>query len=104
MSSRFPGVIQSRFGRFDPATSCPKGCQAEAALLIDLAQLLFQFSDQGPNALLGEFVRDGQIGHLAILQNLHFKLNTLVFVGQWRPLFKERRRMATQKVSDFLWW
>jgi hypothetical protein len=49
-----------------------------AALLVDLPELLFQFSDQSVYTLLGFIVRDAS-RHLAIFHDLHFEFYTLVF-------------------------
>jgi hypothetical protein len=49
-----------------------------AALLVDLPELLFQFSDQPVYTFLGFIVRDAS-RYLAIFHNLHFEFYTLVF-------------------------
>jgi hypothetical protein len=50
----------------------------EAALLVNLAELPFQFSDQPIYTLLGFIVRDAS-RHLAIFHDLHFEFYTLIF-------------------------
>jgi hypothetical protein len=50
-----------------------------AALPVDLAELLFQFGDEGHYALPRLIVRCRQHCRLAILHDLHFEFDPLIF-------------------------
>jgi hypothetical protein len=54
------------------------------ALLVDLAEFLFQFGDQGQDALFGLLIRGCPHRQLAILHDLHFEFDAFVSGRHWR--------------------
>ena len=66
-------------GRHRPPRDSAPGQAHQAALLVYLAQLFFQVSDQFLDPLRGVRVRRDLPGQLAVSQNLHFQFDAFVF-------------------------
>ncbi|MCK1275474.1 hypothetical protein IVB46_09545 [Bradyrhizobium sp. 61] len=61
-----------------PPAVLVEGLPTEAALLVDLAELVFQFPNERLDTLMGLWVVGKTSGYLPIAQYPHFQLNAFV--------------------------